>query len=380
VVASEPRLTIGVLNGPEEYQFVDLAAASRRSDGSIVVVDRGSRMVRAYGPDGVYEETLGGPGEGPGEFTDPGWVLVTNGDTVVIWDQALLRATRFGPGGDLVGVQTLDWGKMAGSMGLDIEAIGFEGKELGAKTKVEAEVSVLYPGEMEPLADGGFLVRLAEKVMEPPGNGPFRIRSGVLRFSSDLSVVDTLLLFPGEERVAVDAPWGRLAVSPPKVRQTWLTHQGNPPTVCVGDQRGPQISCFDPSGAATLIRWEGEPRDLTPDELAAWREGTVRFYDLKLSRQQVLAMLDQVPLPDARPPYAQITLDGLGFLWAEVGPSPGCEGGWVDFLVFHPEGSLLGQVQVPPVQVLEIGEDYLLGVHQDELQVEYLHLYELRRR
>jgi hypothetical protein len=379
VVASEPRLSIGVLHGAEEYQFVDLAAAARRSDGSIVVVDRGSRTVRAYGPDGQYLGTLGGPGEGPGEFADPGPVLVTTGDTVVVWDQALLRATRFGPNGDLVEVRTVDWGKLAGAMGLDLEGTGLKGKGLGAKAKVEADASVLYPGPIEPLANGGFLVRLAEKVVEPPGNGPFRIRSGLLQVSSDLSVLDTLLLFPGEEEITVDAPWGRSEVVGPQARRTWTTHQGNPPKVCVGDQEGPQITCFHPEGGSTLIRWDAEPRALTSEELTAWREETVRYYDLKLSRQQVLEMLDQVPLPDARPPYGQITLDGLGFLWAEVGSRPGREGESVDFLVFDPEGSLLGHVQMPPVQVLEIGADYLLGVHQDEFEVEYLHVYEFKR-
>jgi hypothetical protein len=34
---------------------------------------------------------------------------------------------------------------------------------------------------------------------------------------------------------------------------------------------------------------------------------------------------------------------------------------------------------MPPVEVLEIGENYLLGAHHDDFEVEYLHVYEIKR-
>jgi hypothetical protein len=48
--------------------------------------------------------------------------------------------------------------------------------------------------------------------------------------------------------------------------------------------------------------------------------------------------------------------------------------------VFSPEGRALGSVVTPPgLRVLEIGRDYVLGVWQDELDVEYVRMHRLDR-
>lgn len=373
-VPSEPALTIGVLNGPEEYQLVDVAAAARRSDGNLVVVDRGSRTVRLYDPQGTFLKTFGGPGSGPGEFTDPGPVLVTAGDSVVVWDNALFRATRFDPHGELADVQTVDWGKVVNALDL-----GTMSKGADPGTKGAGVASGLYPGAMEPLPDGGLLVRLVEKTGDTPPSGFYRPRSGALLVSGNISVIDTLMFFGDTEQVIVDAPWGLFPVQPPQAKQTRITHQGNPPNICVGEQEGPEIVCFGPDRGRTSLRWVSEPAPLTDMEVADWREATVQLFDLKLSRDQVLGMLDQVPVPEVRTEYSQITLDQEGNLWAERGPTPGRSPGSIDFLVFDPQGVLLGVVALPPIQVLEIGHDYVIGVHRDQLEVEYVHVHELRK-
>jgi hypothetical protein len=374
-VSPEPRLVVGVLSGPEEYQFVSLASAARRGDGTLVVVDRGGRAVRAYDPEGVFLMTLGGPGSGPGEFTDPSALLITPGDSVVVWDQALLRATTFDPEGGLANVKTVDWGALAGGAGT---GEGSRGGDL--KTIPEKLTPVLYPGQIEPLPGGELLVRLIEKGGAGPPAGTFRLRSGALRASRDLARIDTLLLFPGEEQVLVDAPWGPYPVPPPRARRTAITHHGDPPKICIGDQEGPRITCLHPDGGRTEIRWDWEARPYSSADIATWREEMVRDYDLKLSRAQVMEMLDQAPLPGSRPAYAKIFLDPSGFLWVELGPKDGGAGGVLEFLVFNPEGVLLGLVETPPVDVLEIGKDHLLGVFRDEYEVEYIHVYDIQRK
>ena len=44
-----------------------------------------------------------------------------------------------------------------------------------------------------------------------------------------------------------------------------------------------------------------------------------------------------------------------------------------------PERVWLGEVSVPPLELLEVGEDYLVGVSRDHLGVEVLQVYELLR-
>ena len=94
-VPDRPQVTIGVLDGSAEYQFYDVAAAARQSDGDIVVVDGGSREVRLYDRQGAFIAKWGGRGSGPGEFQNPVQVLVIPGDTLLVWDDALARASRF---------------------------------------------------------------------------------------------------------------------------------------------------------------------------------------------------------------------------------------------------------------------------------------------
>ena len=374
VVPPDPVVAIGVLNGPEEYQLVDVADAARRSDGSVVVVDRGAQTVRLYDPQGTFQKILGGPGAGPGEFTDPVSVLIIAGDTVIVWDQALLRVTRFGPQGDLTAVQTVDWGKLASRLGLEMMSKGS-----GSGGKGPGVSSSLFPGSMEPLGHGGFLTRLVEKAGANPPTGSHRPRGGALRVSEDLSVIDTLMFFGDTEQVSVDAPWGPFSVTPPGAKQTRIAHRGNPPRICIGDQEESEIRCFAPDGGRSAFRWVSEPVLLTEYDVAAWREETVRLFDLKLSRDQVLEMLDQVPVPEVRPTYSQILLDPMGNLWVERGPTGGMSGTSTDFLVFDSWGILLGLVTLPPVQVMDIGLDYVLGVYEDELEIQYVRIHELRK-
>ena len=333
-----------------------VSAAARQSDGDMVVVDEGARTVRLYDGEGVFLRTLGGPGSGPGEFQAPGAVLVTEGDTLVVWDRALSRMTRFDPHGELAGVETVDLGRIS-----------------------KAVEPPLYPGSVEPLGDGRILVRLIEKVGKALPSGMVRPRSGALRVSADYSVIDTLMFFGDMEQVTVDAPFGRWALAPPLAKQTWITHQGSPSRICIGDQEGPEIVCFGPDGSRTVLRWASEPTPPTREEATAWREANVRLMEQKLREADVLQMLDQVPTPGIRPHYSRITLDRSGNLWVELGPVYRGTSLSIDHLVFDPVGALLGVVALPPIQVLEIGEDYVMGVHHDELDVEYLHVYQLRK-
>jgi hypothetical protein len=48
--------------------------------------------------------------------------------------------------------------------------------------------------------------------------------------------------------------------------------------------------------------------------------------------------------------------------------------------VFDPDGRYWGDLTTPArFRVLEIGDDYVLGVWRDDLDVEYLRKYELRK-
>lgn len=65
-----PEVTIGRLDGPEEYLFGSIRSIAVADDGAIHVLDLQAQHVRVFDSLGVYVETLGRRGEGPGEFSE----------------------------------------------------------------------------------------------------------------------------------------------------------------------------------------------------------------------------------------------------------------------------------------------------------------------
>jgi hypothetical protein len=67
------------------------------TDGHIVVADREATHLKVLRPDGSMVDTLGRPGQGPGEFQDLSIVDVARGDSVYVFDNQLNRLAVFSP-------------------------------------------------------------------------------------------------------------------------------------------------------------------------------------------------------------------------------------------------------------------------------------------
>ena len=78
-----PEVSIGELDGPEEYLFGSVRSIAVDDDHNVYVLDGQARHVRVYDSDGTYVKTLGRDGEGPGEFKVPIGVAVSNGRLLV---------------------------------------------------------------------------------------------------------------------------------------------------------------------------------------------------------------------------------------------------------------------------------------------------------
>lgn len=103
----EPLLTLG-RNGDERFQFFRIRSVGALPDGRIVVADGGSSELRYYTPGGDFIQAVGGEGEGPGEFQSLGSVRYLRGDTVLVDDNRLMRATLFA--GDARLIETVNYG------------------------------------------------------------------------------------------------------------------------------------------------------------------------------------------------------------------------------------------------------------------------------
>jgi hypothetical protein len=80
------ELAIGEMDGEEPYVFGSIAALDVDARGRTYVIDRQASEVRVFSEAGEHELTMGGPGEGPGEFRGPDHIRLTGDGRVLIRD------------------------------------------------------------------------------------------------------------------------------------------------------------------------------------------------------------------------------------------------------------------------------------------------------
>ena len=92
-----PELSIGEVDGPEELLFGRIASIAVDDDRNVYVMDRQAQEVRVFDSEGSYVETLGRPGEGPGEFGRADAVAVLSDGRVAVRDPIRRLIHVFGP-------------------------------------------------------------------------------------------------------------------------------------------------------------------------------------------------------------------------------------------------------------------------------------------
>ena len=93
-----------------------------------------------------------------------------------------------------------------------------------------------------------------------------------------------------------------------------------------------------------------------------------------------MAVAADVPLVESFPAYSRLRGDALGHLWVGEFKLPDAEYEGTLWTVFDREGRALGFVATPGgLSIFEIGEDYILGSTTDEMDVEYVQMWELGR-
>lgn len=108
-----PEISVGELDGAEEYLFGSISSIAVNDRWDLYVLDEQAQHVRVFDADGGYVETLGGRGEGPGEFGYAEAVALLPDGRLVVRDSRNNRISVFGPDPG----QTDQWGFDAGNSG-----------------------------------------------------------------------------------------------------------------------------------------------------------------------------------------------------------------------------------------------------------------------
>ena len=362
-LSDEPGVVIGGADEREGYLLHRVAAATRLGDGRIVVANGGSLEIRYYDAEGNHLLSAGGEGEGPGELTPPlDHFTRLAGDSILVasWRSGFVR---FGPDGSY-----------ASSIPYELPPRGrcweFEGNDL--------------------LPDGSLLLRYSGISRFSDANEPCS-RSGAVRpavvfgqYMPGTSMgIDTIAVLPGFERTG--SPDDLYAYPKDLVfgiafDRLYLGDTGSDAILVIslsGDTIGTLPVPFEPAPVPADAKRKRFEDVALSDRESTWSERwTFRYPDHYPRFARLVAAPDDRVWVMAYPPlknpafpqeltHATVArrLDE-GALWRVVD-----------------EDGVIGELRTPPgFFLLEVGDDYVLGLHKDELQRESVRLYRLIRR
>jgi hypothetical protein len=346
VVDSVPDLELGD-DRADGHTFDGIRGISGLPGTRVAVLDRGSRELRYFSPQGNLLTRLGRKGKGPGEFEEPFMVRAPLSDSLLVFDNDLRRFTSFpvdGQGESHVRVATnpwlhrirTPWGAVGGRMLL--EDIVLDLNEIIKLGLYRQTLTVLWAGE-------------------PEGT-------------------DTVLATWPVDRLYIVQPEGRLRHSRVVPFSSYPSAAPTRTGAFVTDGNRFEILDFDTAGRLTrVLRVDRKRQLVTAHDLRLLRE-----YEIESGRRTARSweMFSGLPLPDSMPAFTALQVDRLGWLWAQLFTWDARQP--TTWLVFDPTGQGRGTVQLPPgLEVHDIGEDYVLGMWKNEVGVEHVRRYRLTR-
>jgi hypothetical protein len=335
VVDTPAMLSLGgpEARGPTQFANIQGVRVDRR--GNLWVADGQSDEVRLFHADGSFWKSVGGRGEGPGEFMSVRLLGSFRGDSVAVWDDAQGRMTVLDSAGDMARIVTAHGGDAYPPNAFHVFADG----TVLARIRRVLQAGTLEPGTVIP--DTAIFARVdyADARSEPEGGAPA-----------------PKWLWTGHSQVPI------------------------PFTVNPGfDVSGDEVQTT--SGTAfrirvirdgRLVESYGLDREPAPVTAKEEREYADMFGHGDSSRaKEYLSVLRDPHVPKLLPAYRSLVVADDGSVWAER-----YEYGAFD--VYGPDRAFLGTVEVP-VQLSQVVGSRLVGVWRDEMNVEYVRIYRFRR-
>lgn len=348
-VADTPVVSIGEASDSDGGIAWNVVEGFLLADGRLALFSRSTRRVQIHDRDGRMVREIGTDGQGPGEFSEPYYLLVRDDGTLDVWERRFGPVISFDTAGTFVGERHLDLAEVQ-------EALG---------TVAGAQLVAAF-------TDGSFLAS-RNRSRFGPGNRPvgevYRSLFEYMFISRDMSPAP-LGSYEGQEMFVANRS-GSLPISPLFPAQASITAGGDPLRIYASDGNETRVRVFGADGLMEEI-WhlERPPIPITVEEATRQVD-----WIASIRGEGVRSEIAQLPRQDHHPPFAMLKVDDMGHLWALDRYSRE-DSRWS---VFRPDGTWVGHVQVPLRQVLHIGHDFILGARSDELRVQSVHLFELDR-
>lgn len=341
-VDPEPIVRLGGPDAGGAEAFFRIRGVRLDRQGRVWVADGQSQEIRIFEPDGSHGRTVGGRGEGPGEFLDVRFLGRLPGGAMVFWDRRTGRRTTFTEDGTLGEVTRYGRSDREIPHGYDVFDDG----------TMLAQFPTFVPAES---LDPGSLLRDTTRLHRVDFEGR---RADLVARS-----LGPTWLWTGREQLAIP-----FTMNPSFDVEEEAVHLVHGP--------GYRVKRFE-DGVLTEIY--GVDRPERPVDATAGSRYRSRFVDsLPAARREGrLEALNHPALPDLLPAYSRVLVDDAGRTWAALYTVTREDWVWD---VYGPDGEWLGQVEVPErFHPYEIRGDRLVGVRWDELNVEQVWVLALRR-
>ncbi len=364
-ISQEPFLVIGSRDAESPgADFAGIIDVTGLNNGRIVVADRGSLEIRVFDPSGMLLFSVGGQGEGPSEFVYLDRIGILRGDSIVAYDRVLLKHVVFGPDGSLGRVvrdPPPNWNGLT-----NLRVTGW-------------------------LRDGSFIVN-----DEPRGSdlapGTTVLERQWHHFDAEGHYVGEIAHLPYERRNEEQNP---IAFGPEG------TVRIAPAGLWYGFSDACDFLFYGPDGLEKVFRRDCDRQPISSTDKERFRRQGLEFaYASTIARipsdqhaharAQLEATFARRVFADSFPAFASFLPAKDGHLWVEqygsvedlLDPQRDLGRGLIlpDWTVFSPEGRWLGTLTVPSgLNIHEVGDDYVLGVWTDSLDIPYVVLHRIEK-
>lgn len=332
----ERVISIGAVDGNQLYLFDAPQHVILRNDGGVVVADR-SQQIRFFGAHGRHQGTIGGKGEGPGEFGSIGAVFITASDSLLVYDGRLARLTVLAPNG----------------------RAGYT----RAREHLSRPLDLLADSTMLSIQYGPSVDRAMGIVRFPV----YIVRESVHGEYSDTvwhDIVASNVAFPFRGRTMLRLPFAG------SIHAVALGDG-----VVVGDGSRTEVRLLDSDGRTTAVyRWHGRRLPVTKDLRAEYLREQAKIADGLPGGQELRPHIERLPFPDSLPAFDKMIGDPLkGRIWLRVYDVDAELDRWT---VIDRDGSWLVDLVFPSrFQVMDVLGGMVAGVWRDPLDVAYVRVY-----
>jgi len=365
------EMSIGVVDGADEYMLGSVSEIAVARDGSIYVYDRQAPALRKYDAQGKFVKTFGRKGRGPGEYLDAGGLALTADGRVLLWDTGNWRINVYSPDGTVLP----SWSTLSGAGG---NVSMSTGRSLMVDTAGRTYVRRRLFGARAPSESRTVWIRYRPDGTPLDTIGPprFTAQAMLLTAASPGGRATTSMGVPF-------APTPRTVMSP-------LGHL----VTGLADRYAFEIHAV-PGRPVTSVRRNVEAVSVTRHERDSARDAVVE----RMRRTEPAWSWNGPGIPAHKPYYADLFAADDGRIWVavvgevaqRVGSVSGGGGGGGParpnrpaapasvpptprpalYDVFEPNGAYVGQVEVPPrVSTVVRRGDYVWGVEFDDDDVQ----------